>query len=278
MKSLIVTPSTLPTIVTDLLALCQRPVRDQRGLFLAEGVRHLAQAIAANAPLEAIIYCPSLLKNPFAQHAIRHLRKNGVHCTQLAPAGFQTVTHTADPQGVLLVARQNWLPLSQANPNEGLCWLVLDNVQSFGNLGSILRSADAAGVGGTIFLGDLIDPFESACVRATMGAIFSVPLVRTTWPKLLDWKRSHDARLIGTSPGATVAHNNFSFEPRTLLWMGGERKGLSAAQQAACDAVVKIPMHGRADSLNVSVATGILLFEIARHHQMQKATTAQMPL
>ncbi len=140
--------------------------------------------------------------------------------------------------------------------------MALDQVHSPGNLGTILRTGDAVGASGLILLGDSVDPYDPACVRATMGAIFAQRLVRATAQEFAAWKRRSGVRLVGTSPHAAHDYRGVSYPARTVLFMGGERKGLSEERQRLCDDLVRIPMVGRGDSLNLAIATGVLLYEV----------------
>ena len=127
-----------------------------------------------------------------------------------------------------------------------------------------MRSADAVGVPGIILLGDSTDPFDPAALRAAMGALFNLQIVRCSWPELRSWQQQHGLRLIGTSDQAAVDYRQLPPARPLLLMMGSERHGLSAEQLAACDAVARIPMRGRSDSLNLAVATAVMLYELTR--------------
>ena len=255
-----------------LLALRERAARDQRQLFYAEGVRALIEAAASSFPLEALFYCPSLLPSEFIRRFIRCQRKRGVPCSQLTPAEYRQISRCEEPQGILAVMQQQWtkLPDVTADAIATGAWLALDEIRAPGNLGTIIRSAEAFGACGLILLDNKVDPFDPGCVRASMGALFHVPLVRTSLAELLAWKTKHNCQLIGTSPQGTTSHFDFPFEPRSILWMGSERKGLLPQQQSLCDGIVKIPMCGRSDSLNVAIASGICLAEVFRQrHKSQ---------
>ena len=140
--------------------------------------------------------------------------------------------------------------------------MALDQVHSPGNLGTILRTGDAVGASGLILLGDAVDPYDPACVRATMGAIFAQRLIRVTAAEFAAWKCRSGCRLVGTSPHAARDYRAVSYPVQTVLFMGGERRGLSNERQRLCDDLVRIPMVGRGDSLNLAIATGVLLYEV----------------
>jgi TrmH family RNA methyltransferase len=131
-----------------------------------------------------------------------------------------------------------------------------------GNLGTILRTADAVGATGVILLGDATDPYDPAALRASMGAIFAVQLAHASFDEFAAWKRASGAFLVGASDKATADYQDVAYPQPLVLLMGSERQGLSPTQQALCDLMVRLPMCGRSDSLNLAVATGVLLYEL----------------
>ena len=151
---------------------------------------------------------------------------------------------------------------ADASAADTLGWVVLEDVGSPGNLGSILRTCDAVGVAGVILLGATADPHDPEAVRGSMGAVFSQQVVRTSLEGLIRWKRQIEIPMIGTSDAAPVDYRTADYAPPLLLCLGGEQHGLSDALMAACDTVVRIPMAGRADSLNLAVAAGVMLYEV----------------
>jgi TrmH family RNA methyltransferase len=140
------------------------------------------------------------------------------------------------------------------------CWVALQAVRDPGNLGAIIRTADGAGCGGVILVGDCCDPYSVEAVRATMGSIFAVPLTRLTTDAFKDWRRQWPGAVVGTLLSASVDFREAIYAPPTLLLMGNEQAGLPDDLAALCDVTVKIPMRGRADSLNLAVATGIMIY------------------
>jgi TrmH family RNA methyltransferase len=145
--------------------------------------------------------------------------------------------------------------------------VALSSIQSPGNLGTLLRTADAVGAAGVILLGDGVDPYDPAAVRASMGAIFSQRFVRASTRELAAWKRRSGALLVGTSPAAPTDYQALTYPPSLVLFMGHERQGLSPEEQALCDELVRIPMVGSSDSLNLAVATSVMLYEVFNQHR-----------
>ena len=139
---------------------------------------------------------------------------------------------------------------------------MLDTVRSPGNLGAMLRTSEAVGGAGLMLLGDAVDPYDPATVRASMGSLFSQRIIRTTPMEVARWARRPHCLLVGGSPAATTDYQAIDYRAPTVLLLGGERKGLSAAVQALCDVVVRIPMVGQTDSLNLAIAASLLLYEV----------------
>ena len=236
--------------------------RERTGLFFLEGIRFLAEATHHQFPLETLIVASQLLTHPFGQKLVRLQRRQGVPCLEVTPDVFMSLSTAEEPQWVAAVARQRWERLERMPPDEGLCWVAVDTVQSPGNLGCLVRTSEAVGGAGVILLSKTTDPYHPAAVRATMGAIFAQRFARATPAELLAWKERHGGLLVGTSPHAATDYRAVRYRPPVVLFMGWERQGLSAEQKALCDVLVRIPMVGRSDSLNLAVATGVLLYEV----------------
>ena len=170
------------------------------------------------------------------------------------------ISRRDNPQAVVGVFDQVFTPLEKLRPADAACWVALHRVRDPGNLGTIIRTADAAGCGGVILVGECCDPFSVEAVRATMGSIFAVPIVQSSEAQFAAWRKSWPGSVVGTLLTATVTHSAATYAKPTLILMGNEQQGLTPELAALCDVNVKIPMRGRADSLNLSVATGIMIY------------------
>ena len=245
-----------------------RKERDRAGLFIIEGVRLAVEAVQLGADIQTLIVAPELLKSPIALETIEQQRRRGASVIEVSPDVFDAISDKEGPQGIGAVVRQRWEPLDAVQPGDELCWVALDEPQDPGNIGTILRTADATGCAGIILLGHTADPYDPSALRASMGAVFSQRLVRAGFDDLLAWKRATGCALVGTSDRGQDEYRAAAYRFPLVLLMGSEREGLSAEQQAACDLVVRIPMAGRSDSLNLAVATGVMLYELyaCRHH------------
>ena len=238
--------------------------RRAEGCFWAEGVRNFVQAFDAGWPVETVVVSPVLLQSDLADMLLRRLKRAGVRRVKVTPEEFRSVSQAERASGIGAILRQRWTPLEHLNPRRGLCLLAVEEIRSPGNLGTILRTAEACGVGGVIFLGPATDPFHPAVVRASMGGLLHLPLVRTSVARFREWAGYHEAHVVGLSPEGKCLWTHITERRPVVLVLGEERHGLSPALRGACDQFVHLPMSGNADSLNVSVAAGVVMYELVR--------------
>ena len=170
------------------------------------------------------------------------------------------VSRRDNPQAVVGVFSQVFRPLEDLKPEAARCWVALHRVRDPGNLGTIIRTADAAGCGGVILVGECCDPYSVEAVRATMGSIFAVPLVKADEDAFSAWRVAWPGSVVGALLSATQDYRRADYTAPILLLMGNEQQGLPPEMSGLCDVNVKIPMRGRADSLNLSVATGVMIY------------------
>ena len=176
----------------------------------------------------------------------------------MTPAILEKISRRENPQTVLGVFEQRFTPLTEM-PRDGVL-VALEQVRDPGNLGTILRTCDAAGVGGLILIGETCDPYSVEAVRATMGSIFAVRIARATADEFLAWRAGWPGSMVGTLLTATTDFRAADYRRPSLILLGNEQAGLTPELAAACDVNVKIPMRGRADSLNLSVAAGVMIY------------------
>ena len=238
------------------------------GAFFMEGIRNFICATDLGWQVSRLVFSEKLLTNPLARKKVRQLRRQGIPTTQLTPGQFRQISRTKRASGVAAVVKQSWIPLSHIHPQNDLCWLVLGQIRSHGNLGTLIRTSEAAGGAGLILVEPWTDPYHPTVLRASMGSLFNQRFVRTSLADLDRWKRKHSLRLAGASPTAVTNLHEHTFNPTSLLFLGEERKGLTPAQQTICDDLIRIPMFGQADSLNVGVAGGLLVYEVLRQHKI----------
>lgn len=243
--------------------LAERQVRDVTGLHYIEGLRQVFWALDANLQVELLIYCEALAP-AVAQKRVRIAKRDRTRVLRLSPEEFRGISIAPRASGIGAILCQHWLPLEDAECSSGLCWIALGFTRSSGNLGTVLRTAEAAGVAGIIFLESATDPFDPHVVRASMGGIFGLHLVRATHQELAAWAARHRCRIIGTSPVGESRYTDVCLDSPLVLLFGEERKGLTERELALCSQTIRIPTVGRANSLNLGVATAVVLFELRR--------------
>ena len=237
-----------------------RKERRETGRFLVEGIRPVRAALASRAEIEVVLYVPDLLRNGYGQETVDLAQARHVPCQPLTAEQFASIATRENPRGIAAVGRQIWSHLEELTHISGPS-VVLHEPQDPGNLGTILRTCDAVGAGGIILTGDAVDPWHPTAIRAAMGATFSVPIVRCDVSTLATWVSTQQVPVIGTSDRAALDYATHAYDDRFVLLMGSERQGLPADLQAISTTMVRIPMAGQADSLNLAVATSLVLYE-----------------
>lgn len=255
--------------IKQIRKLHDRKARQESGLFYVEGVRIVAEAIEQEAQLETLLVAPDLLRSEFAHKLVNEQVKRGVPLIELSSEVFQRLALKEGPQGLAAVVHQRWYSLEDIRLEPGKTWVALDSVADPGNLGTILRTHDAVGGQGVIVLDQSTDPYDPSAVRASMGALFSQRLVKATFAEFAEWKRRTNSPVIGTSDAAKVDYHAYRYPTSLVLLMGSERQGLSEHYLKLCDTVVSIPMLGKSDSLNLAVATAVVLYEILNQRRDQ---------
>ena len=249
-------------LIKDIRALHLKKHRDEAGLFLAEGHKLVRDGLEKGWALTTLVCAQGSLRDSAVGALAAAAKSAGALVLEVSAAVLEKVSRRENPQIVLGVFRQQTAPLSRLA--DARLWVALDRVRDPGNLGTIVRTADAAGVAGVGLVGSSCDPFAVETVRATMGSIFHVPLVRASPAEFLKRVKDSGARLVGTHVSGTVDYRAADYPPACILLMGNEQQGLTDELAASCDELVRIPMPGRADSLNLAVATGLMIYEALR--------------
>ncbi len=237
-----------------------RKDREESGQFLAEGLKIVTEAVELGRPPRVLLYGPEARDHPVLRKAVDATLAAGGEVVEVTRDILEKISRRDNPQTVVAVFDQTFADFEGLLPAGHAVWVALHAVRDPGNLGTIVRTADAAGCGGVILVGDCCDPYSVEAVRATMGSIFAVPLYKATIPTFIAWRQGWPGSVVGTLLTATVDHRSADYRRPSLILMGNEQQGLTPELAAACDVNVKIPMRGRADSLNLSVATGIMIY------------------
>lgn len=245
-------------------SLRQRKYRLSHSLFIIEGLWHLGQALDAPAiEVDSLIYAPDLIGVDFADVLLEQATAQKIPCYPVSADVFQTLAEKENPQGILAVARIPSYQLQDLSPTQQPQLVALVSPQDPGNVGTILRTLDAVGGQGLLLLDHSTDPYHPNSVRASMGALFWWPVVQVTWIDFFNWATDMGYTLYGTSAHDAVDYREVTAYTRLrILLMGSERTGLTQEEKAACHHLLKLPMHGHASSLNLAVATSVLLYDM----------------
>jgi TrmH family RNA methyltransferase len=238
--------------------------RAESGLFLAEGARTLIEAIETGAEIIAVAHLIEAGEEAHIRLIVDAVQRRGGLILEVNREVLEKISQRDNPQTAIGVLRQRFALLDTLAPARLHRLVVLEDVRDPGNLGTILRTADALGAGAVVLLGAHTDPYGIEAVRASMGSIFAVPLVPGATDAFLAFAKAKRITLVGTHLSGARDIREIAWNDRVALVMGNEQKGLSDALAEACNVTVKIPMAGRADSLNLAVATAITLFESVR--------------
>ncbi|MCI5077910.1 RNA methyltransferase [Oricola sp.] len=260
-----VTSLTNP-IIKDIRLLEKKRHRDETGLFLAEGMKLVIDAIENGWTLRTLIYAKAGRGQDHVEALAARSIAQGADVLIVSEKVLGAIARRDNPQMVMGVFEQRWLSPSGIRPSGNEVWVALDRVRDPGNLGTIIRTADAVGAKGVILVGQTTDPFATETVRATMGSIFAMPLARLSEADFIAFAGKWPGITVGTHLKGAVDYRKPDYtKTPVLLLMGNEQAGLTDALADACSTLIKIPQAGRADSLNLAIATGVCLFEIRRH-------------
>jgi len=245
-----------------LRSLRDKKARRAEGLFLAEGLRIIAEARDSGRLPEIVAFSAEGARHPLAAAIIAEAEAAGADAVETTPDILAKMSGKDNPQMLLGAYRQPDSSLFDIERARAPLWIVAQALRDPGNIGTILRTGDAAGAGGLILIDDCADPFSVEAVRASMGAVFTQAIASARWPEFVEWLRGGDGQLVGTSLKATQDYLDAEYRRPCFLLIGNEQQGLPAEYEAECDSLVKIPMAGRADSLNAAMAAAVMAFAV----------------
>lgn len=248
--------------VKRLRSLRDKKARREEGLFLAEGLRILAEAQGSGRLPEIVAFSAEGAKHPLAAQIIAATEAAGGEAIETSADILAKMSGKDNPQMLLGAYRQPDTALERIDRASSDLWIVAQALRDPGNIGTILRTGDAVGAGGLILVDDCADAFSVEAVRASMGAVFTQEVATARWPEFLAWLRAGPGQLVGTSLKATQDYLEADYARPCFLLIGNEQQGLPADYEAECDLLVKIPMAGRADSLNAAVAAAVMAFQV----------------
>lgn len=255
-------------LIKRIRKLRRKKYRQEEGAFFIEGIRVVLTALEQGAPIDTLVYAPELLTSDVALATVAEQEAKGANVVQLAQDVFEAISERDNPVGLGAVVRVQLQSLETLPVPEDAIYVALDSISDPGNLGTIVRTIDGVGGSGLIIVGHSADPFHPTAVKASMGAIFTVPIAEVgSIEQLWQWAEERGLHTIATSAKAPHSFWEAPFHFPALLLLGSEGEGLAPDALQRAELAVSIPMYGSASSLNLAVANGLLLYELRRRQR-----------
>lgn len=256
--------------VKQVLHLRDKKERDRSHLFLIEGYRELLRAHEAGWTIQTLLICPELYLGSNEPALIQRLSVQGTEVIICTPKVFEKISYRDRPDGLLALAPQRKLKLHELQPSvQNPFYVVAEAIEKPGNLGTILRSSDAVGVDGVIVCDRCTDIYNPNVVRASVGTLFTVKTAEAGGAETLEWLKKNKVQILAATPSAAHEFTQVDLTGPIAIAVGTEQLGLSKHWMEDASLQVRIPMHGVADSLNVAMATTLLLYEALRQRAEQ---------
>lgn len=253
-------------IIKDIKSLTQKKNRDASNKFIAEGLKLVIDAIDRGWEIETLIYSKAAAQKEIVHKTAAKVVASSGLVLEVTEKVLTSITRRDNPQMVVGIFKQRFTELGAITPQKGDTYIALDRVRDPGNLGTIIRTADAAGIKGVILVGATTDAFSIETVRATMGSVFAMPISKCDVDAFLNWQDNHDVSVIGSHLKGSVDYRTIDYTSKpTVLLMGNEQAGLPDELALKCDQLARIPQVGDADSLNLAIATALMSYEARRH-------------
>ncbi len=250
--------------IKEALTLQDRRARDESGLFLIEGFREVTRAVKGGVVLQKLFVCPALFLGENEKALIEQIESTGTDPLFCSEEVFRKLSYRDRPDGLIAVAVQMHFELGSLKVKDSPFFIVAEGIEKPGNLGSILRSADGAGAHGVIVCDRCTDIYNPNVVRASVGTLFTQPVVEATGPDAYNFLKRHKIQVVAATPSAKTLYTEASLAGAVALVVGTEQLGLTELWMHAADIQVAIPMRGVADSLNVATAATLLMYEVVR--------------
>ncbi|MCA9837898.1 MAG: RNA methyltransferase [Trueperaceae bacterium] len=252
------------TYIKYLVKLKDRKARDQEGKFLIEGCKEVSRALDAGVKLEQVLFCPPFLR---AEGELLLHELGQLELIEVSADAFTKLSFRQNPDGLMALANIKQQSLEEITLRENALILVIDGLEKPGNVGALLRTADAVNVDAVFLTGQGTDIYNPNVIRSSVGSVFSRPILALESAELINYLKAHQVKLVATSPSATRSYWHEDYLGATAIILGTEHDGLAHDWFEAAEAKVRIPMQGMADSLNVATSGALLLYEVMRQRE-----------
>jgi TrmH family RNA methyltransferase len=244
--------------------LSDRRDREKLQLFLIEGYREVYRACLSHQKIKMVFFCPELFLGSNEMQILEKCKMMNIEIYRCTEKIFRSFSYRDRPDGLLAVAEQHHLRLSDLHYRAGSLYIIAEAIEKPGNLGTILRSSDAVGADAVIICDRCTDIHNPNVVRSSVGTLFTLPVIEATSSETLAWMKEKSVRILAATPHATIEYTKINMKDSIAIVVGTEQYGLSPQWMESADTQVKIPMRGFADSLNVAMATTVLMYEALR--------------
>lgn len=244
--------------------------RDTR-LFLCEGMRLIQEGLANGWRVDSLLVSNKALERPSAAQLIEQVKLAGARVEFCSDSVLQKVSKKDNPAQLVAAFEQQAQEISRLIPGNAPLWLGLYQVRDPGNLGTIIRSCDAAGIDGVLMIGACCDLYAIETIRATMGSLFAIPVIQLDAEAAFQWIKANNITTYAGSLNGKQRHDEASYEDASLIMMGNEQSGLPDEVEARLDKLIKLPMRPGADSLNLASATAVMIYEAWRQRGFKGA-------
>ncbi|MGB3626287.1 MAG: RNA methyltransferase [Henriciella sp.] len=264
----IISSSSNP-LIKMMRSLDRKKVRNETGLFLAEGARLVEQGLDAGWRLDSLVVSASGAERGYMPALIAKAETGGARVIQVPDRLASQIARKDNPQAVIGAFKQRSQTIGELPAEPASLWIGLYEVRDPGNLGTILRTADCAGISGVVLINQCCDPYSVEAVRASMGSIFDVHFAQGSFDQFEAWKVSAGLSVVAASVNGSARHTETDMTGGTVILMGNEQAGIPDEVEARCDTLCLIPMRGGADSLNLAQATAIMTYEAWRQRDFK---------
>jgi TrmH family RNA methyltransferase len=267
--SCVVITSPSNTYIKFIRSLRHRKYRDESDRFYVEGGKLLWEALDSGASFERVLFCPDLIRSLAEKHLIDRAIRLEIDCVEVNRRVFESLSEWDEPEGLGAVLIKRPSRLEEVPLTGQVLVVMVDSLQDPGNLGTIIRTADGAGAAGVLLVGPCVDLYNPKTIRATMGSFFALPVVECDdEATAFQWLRDGGVQIVAGSPKATTLYWEIDYRSSTCFVIGNEARGIREAIFPYVDTSVRIPIFGKADSLNAAVAAAVLLYEAVRQRIM----------
>ena len=256
--------STKNPLIKSLRALADRDIQESDDRLVVEGVRIIEEVLASRVTVEMILYDPTAMTGPRAEAVLDRARRQGVRLVTATARAVAACSQVETAQGIIAVVAHPRATLSDGIASPEPIVVIADRIQDPGNLGTIIRIADAAGASAVVTTTGSVDSRNPKAVRATMGSLFHLPVTSASTPQIVAVLQERRVRILLADPAGASNYTQVDYRPPIAIVLGNEGEGPDALWRTASPTTVRIPLYGQADSLNVAVAAALLLYEVRR--------------